>query len=64
MSLPFSELQCLHPKNRYDAGGDGAGQGRDRLLDPSWGLDEVESSSEVSQKDKDHYSILTHIYGI
>ena len=21
-------------------------------------------SSEVSQKDKDHYSILTHIYGI
>ena len=26
--------------------------------------DSLEGQSEVSQKDKDQYSILTHIYGI
>lgn len=44
MSLPLSELKCLQPLNRYDAGGNGAGQGQGRPSDPSSGLDEVGSS--------------------
>ena len=33
------------------------------LIDPWMKLEPI-IQSEVSQKDKDHYSILTHIYGI
>ena len=35
---------------------------KDRLM--RWTKLEPIIQSEVSQKDKDHYSILTHIYGI
>ena len=35
-----------------------------RIMVNSWVKLEPIIQSEVSQKDKDHYNILTHIYGI
>ena len=52
----MTELRT-HACNALLCGGISALMGLGKKLEPIM-------QSEVSQKDKDHYSILTHIYGI